>query len=208
MEFYGVKGTTQKLMRSYLRGRYQGVILYKNESKCCSAWKKIQCGVPQGSVLYCYTLMTYQKQYMIYINQYSLQMIPVSILDKDPENFKIKIDKLLEIINKWFQKNLLVINCEKTCFLQFQTKNSTSLDIQDNYLNSQIPSTSDISFLGLKIDKFLTWENHIEVLIDKLNRSCFAIRLVKSILLLEALKIVYFSYVHSTYINIWNNIFG
>jgi hypothetical protein len=113
MEFYGVKGTTQKLTRSYLRGRYQGVILYKNESKCCLAWKEIQCGVPQGSVLYCYALLTYQKQYLIYLNQYSLQMIPVSILDKDPVNFKIKIDKLLEIINKWFQKNLLVINCKK-----------------------------------------------------------------------------------------------
>jgi hypothetical protein len=39
MEFYGVKGTTQKLMKSYLRGRYQRVILYKNGSKCCSVWK-------------------------------------------------------------------------------------------------------------------------------------------------------------------------
>jgi hypothetical protein len=28
----------------------------------------------------------------------------------------------------------------KTCFLQFQTKNSKMLDIQLNYLNNQIPS--------------------------------------------------------------------
>jgi hypothetical protein len=46
MEFYGIKGTTQKLMKSYLRGRYQRVILYKNGSKCCSVWKEIQCRVP------------------------------------------------------------------------------------------------------------------------------------------------------------------
>jgi hypothetical protein len=106
--------------------------------------------------------MTYQKPYLIYLNQYYLQIIPVSLfLYKDSKNIKIKIDKLLEVINKWFEKNLLVINYEKTCFLQFLTKNSISLDIQYNYLNSQIPSTSNISFLGLKIDKFLTWENHI-----------------------------------------------
>jgi hypothetical protein len=51
MEFYIIKGITQKLMRSYLRGRYQRVILYRNGSKCCSEWKEIQYGVPQGSVL-------------------------------------------------------------------------------------------------------------------------------------------------------------
>jgi hypothetical protein len=49
---------------------------------------------------------------------------------------------------------------------------------------------------------------NIEVLIDKLNRSCFAIRLVKSILPLETLKMMYFSYMHSilTYgIIFWGN---
>jgi hypothetical protein len=51
MELYGIKGTVHKLIKSYLTGRYQRVILYKNGSKCCSAWKEIQCGVPQGSVL-------------------------------------------------------------------------------------------------------------------------------------------------------------
>jgi hypothetical protein len=84
-------------------------------------------------------------------------------------------------------------------FFTVSTKTSKSLNIQDNFLNGQIPSTSDISFLGLKINKVLTWENYIEVFIDKLNRFCFAIRLVKSILPLETLKMMYsyFSYVHS-----------
>jgi hypothetical protein len=51
MEFYGIGGTVHKLIKSYLTGRYQRVILYKNSSKCCSACKEIQCEVPQGSVL-------------------------------------------------------------------------------------------------------------------------------------------------------------
>jgi hypothetical protein len=50
MEFYGIKGTVHKLIKSYLAGRYQRVILYKKGRKC-SACKEIQCGVPQGSVL-------------------------------------------------------------------------------------------------------------------------------------------------------------
>jgi hypothetical protein len=51
IEFYGIKGTVRKLINSYLTGRHKRVILYKNGSKCCSAWKEIQCGVPQGPVL-------------------------------------------------------------------------------------------------------------------------------------------------------------
>jgi hypothetical protein len=71
-------------------------------------------------------------------------------------------------------KNLLVINYEKTCFTQFRNKNSKSLDIQVDYSNRRIPSTLDILFLGIKIDKSLTLGMHIETLIGKLNRSCFA----------------------------------
>jgi hypothetical protein len=83
--------------------------LYKNGSKCCSAWKEIQCGVPHGSVL---SMMLF----LLYINDLPKTTPDLSkpvlfaddtsilILDKDPANFKIKIDKLLEVTNKWFEK--------------------------------------------------------------------------------------------------------
>jgi hypothetical protein len=53
------------------------------------------------------------------------------ILDKGATNFKIKTNKLLEIINKWFATNMLT-NYGKTCLLQFQTRNSKMLGIQPN----------------------------------------------------------------------------
>jgi predicted membrane protein len=51
--------------------------------------------------------------------------------------------------------------------------------------------------LGLKTDNFLTWKDNIDELVIKINRSCFAIRSVKSILPLETLRTVYYSYVHA-----------
>jgi hypothetical protein len=39
---------------------------------------------------------------------------------------------------------LVVINYEKSCFTQFRNKNSKCLDIQAEYSNRRIPSTSDI----------------------------------------------------------------
>jgi hypothetical protein len=97
-----------------------------------------------------------------------------------------------ELVNYKLWKNLL--------FLQFQTKDSRMLDIQVSYRNNQISTNTNVSLLGLKIDNYLTWKDYIDVLINKLNRSCFAIWSVKSILSLETLKMMYYSFVHS----IWN----
>jgi hypothetical protein len=71
------------------------------------------------------------------------------------------------------------------------------LDIQVIHWNNQISSNTNVSFLELKINNFLTWKDYIDVLIDKLNRSCFAIWSVKSLFSVETLKMVYYSYVHS-----------
>jgi hypothetical protein len=54
----------------------------------------------------------------------------------------------------------------------------------------------------------LSWQEHINKVIRKLNSACFVIRFYKSILTIDDLKIVYFTYVHSiiTYgIAFWGN---
>ena len=49
MKFYGVSGKFYNLVRSYLDGRYQKVILSHNNG-IESTWEKIKQGVPQGSI--------------------------------------------------------------------------------------------------------------------------------------------------------------
>ena len=50
LEFYGVSGKFYSLIKSYLNGRYQKVILRHNNS-IESSWEKVKYGVPQGSIL-------------------------------------------------------------------------------------------------------------------------------------------------------------
>ena len=51
LEFYGITGITYKLLKSYLKGRYQRVVLNNYSSSSCSNWGEITHGVPQGSIL-------------------------------------------------------------------------------------------------------------------------------------------------------------
>jgi hypothetical protein len=52
LEFYGIEGTFKILIRSYLTGTYQRVVLGNRiDSNNSSKWESIKCGVPQGSIL-------------------------------------------------------------------------------------------------------------------------------------------------------------
>jgi hypothetical protein len=52
LEFYEVTGTTLKLIKSYLEGRYQKVILDNNLPNSNSDWGEIRQGIPQGSIAF------------------------------------------------------------------------------------------------------------------------------------------------------------
>jgi hypothetical protein len=52
-------------------------------------------------------------------------------------------------------------------------------------------------FLGPQIDNHLSWKNHIDLMIPKLSRACYAIRLMSHINSTDTLKSIYFAYFHS-----------
>jgi hypothetical protein len=61
----------------------------------------------------------------------------------------------------------------------------------------QIANPQILKFLGLTIDTTLTWKHHIGELTSRLNKACYAIRLIKPFMSLDVLRSTYFSYVHS-----------
>ena len=89
------------------------------------------------------------------------------------------------------------MNYDKTYFLQFFTKQQKALNIQIVVPNSIISNVNTTKFLGLIIDKDLSWKHHILDLKQKLNRACYAIRATKPFMSQRALKIIYHSYFHS-----------
>ena len=52
VQFYGIDGKYKTLIESYLANRCQKVTLNKIDYNTnCSKWVRINCGVPQGSIL-------------------------------------------------------------------------------------------------------------------------------------------------------------
>jgi exonuclease III len=128
MEFYGITGTANKLMKSYLQNRYQRVVMKDAESKKeFSKWELIKHGVPQGSILG-------PLLFLIYINDFPLSVkkmgIPILFADDtsiiiskpNPEEFENNINLVLNETVRLFNSNFLALNCDKSYFIQFFLK--------------------------------------------------------------------------------------
>jgi len=63
---------------------------------------------------------------------------------------------------------MLAININKTHYIQFETKNKPTIDI--NIVSNEYPIASlpNIKFLGIYIDDSINWSCHIEHIASKL----------------------------------------
>jgi len=202
MEFYGIAGKANTLIKSYLQNRYQRVQIKKDTINYCSGWELITDGVPQGSILGPLFFLLYINDLPNAISDLSTPILfadDTSLIISNPDSlqFEKDVNTVIQTIHKWFHNNLLFLNFEKTQFLQFLTKNTKVAKLHLTYNNIKISNTEHSKFLGLTINNRLSWKSHIDLMIPKLNTATYVIRSLKQILNLETLKKAYFSFAHS-----------
>jgi hypothetical protein len=98
------------------------------------------------------------------------------------------------------------LNTIKTYYINFTAKNKVERDIGD--LGTIITTTNYTQFLGLTIEYSITWERHIDEVIQKLYTTCYMIRNIKPVVSMNTLLSIYHSCFHSvmTYgLMFWGN---
>jgi hypothetical protein len=112
--------------------------------------------------------------------------------------FQTPLKNTLSDIISWFKTNFLSLKFNKTYYLEFRTKYCIDITLDINYFNNSIANVTYTKFLGLGFDDTLLWDNHIDQPISRQNSAFHTIRAVKAMLSRKALRMLYFSYVHSS----------
>ena len=121
----------------------------------------------------------------------------VLVIDRNPNELDLILSVVLQIINNWFTSNLLSINFQKTHCMQFTTKNSTLMGSKVQVNSNEIIELPHIKFLGFEIDNTLSWNLHIDKIINKLTSVCFMLTAVKPYMSPSSLITLYYSLFHS-----------
>ena len=129
--------------------------------------KRITTGVPQGSILGPFL-------FLLYINNLdsSSGKSKVSMFADDTTIFKAKknvsftIQSEIDLISDWMTSNRLTINIDKCEVMCFGSGNPPPLKVKDTPIQCKIP----YKCLGLRVDKWLWFNQHIEYLVRKIEQ--------------------------------------
>ena len=158
----GISGDIYNLLGNYLSGRFQRVIL--NGQK--SSWRPVIVGVPQGSILG-------QLLFLIYINDLAIELkSSVKPFADDTSLFTIVKNKN-DSVNTLSNDLLLISKCAYNWKMLFDPDPSKPAQevLFSTFNNIQVERASHHKHLGILLDGKLSFNQHIDTTILKINKG-------------------------------------
>ena len=109
------------------------------------------------------------------------------------------ITRELSRVGEWLIINRLSIKISKTKYMIVHPtqKDISHVTIEPSLNEDKIERVDNFNFVGVVIDKHISWKYHAEMLSSKISKYCGVLSPLKNYLPLFILRTMYFSMVHS-----------
>ena len=192
---YGIDSVGLLLISDYLSRRKQRTKI----GSSYSSWHDIVRGVPQGSLLG-------PLLFNIFINDLFLFIRKSGVCNFADDNTLYSVGKNIENVisdlktdlvgvMEWFKINSLKANPGKFQFMVLGYKDERSFNIHIN--NVQIKNSNEVTLLGIKIDKNLTFKKHISELCRRASYKLHTLRRIRKYLTVEKAKLLVNAFINS-----------
>ena len=172
LKYYGLRGNVNKLIQSYLTNRKQFVSIDGTSSSTLD----VTCGVPQGSSLGPLLFLIYINDFRFCLNKTETGHFAddtyILYGSKKLKTLEIVINTELKLVTNWLRLNKLSLNAKKTELIIFRSKRKPmNREISIKLNGFKLTPSDNVKYLGMYLDKHLSWDYHIHTLSNSLSRA-------------------------------------